>query len=506
MSVASQTPPTPRQMMEMAVEAMRDGASHHERGRVNPLVGAALLLPDGTTRTAHRALVRNGEHGEHSLFERTDLSHRDLTGSHLFVTLEPCSKRQGSAEIPCAKRIADARVEHVWYGIKDPTPEINGQGAIYLLDHGIGVTPFDEDLATIIEKENGDWLAQIAGPEAQALPRVDERGVAAAPVAGGVLNLVLPTTTIETMSRRALSEYKRRRGLKDATDSLSFRATLHEAGLLDSGGPDAHLTGLGALLLAEHPRQIAGFDHIGFNAAIHTAGNREASERFDAPLMLLPAQIEAWVRRYFPDFDDREKMTREKAEQLPFAAINEVILNAIAHRDYENRRAICHLDVTDEAIVIKSPGGPVEPLTLDDLKGLRATPHLRNGSLVYQLGLTHVIEEQNLGMKTLRALPEDDYPLPTYAMEGDFLVLTIHRSAAGVVKTLLPAGRKVSRSFERGLEYIATQEWVTTSGYAAAAGVSRQAAYEHIQQHVADGILEPDPERRGRNARYRVKR
>ena len=95
-----------RQLMELAVEVMKNSlAERRGDGKASPLVGAVLWKPDGTTETAYRGELRDGDHAEFTLLERKNRREK-LDDTVLFSTLEPCapgSRRQ--PKLSCAERI-----------------------------------------------------------------------------------------------------------------------------------------------------------------------------------------------------------------------------------------------------------------------------------------------------------------------------------------------------------------------------------------------------------------
>jgi len=116
----------PRQMMEKAVEVMRSSvAEKRTDGKPNPLVGAVLVRPDGSTETAARGELREGNHAEFTLLERKCVGER-LDGCVLFATLEPCLDRN-EPKRGCARHIVSARIREVWVGIEDDNPTVAGK-------------------------------------------------------------------------------------------------------------------------------------------------------------------------------------------------------------------------------------------------------------------------------------------------------------------------------------------------------------------------------------------
>ena len=123
----------PRTLMELAIEEMRKSVREpREDGKASPLVGAALVKPDGSVETAHRGELRHGDHAEFTLLERKNRANK-LDGSKLFATLEPCAPgARNHPKLGCAERIVNARISEVWIGIEDPDPTVAGDGIEHL--------------------------------------------------------------------------------------------------------------------------------------------------------------------------------------------------------------------------------------------------------------------------------------------------------------------------------------------------------------------------------------
>ena len=128
--------------------------------KTDPLVGAVLVNSAGQViARAHRGKYGTGDHGEFSLFEKLDT--RVPPGSTLYVTLEPCTKRN-PPKVPCVERVIASQVQRIVIGMKDPNPDIYGKGIERLNREGIHVGLFDEDLAEEIRDHNSDFLKEQA--------------------------------------------------------------------------------------------------------------------------------------------------------------------------------------------------------------------------------------------------------------------------------------------------------------------------------------------------------
>jgi diaminohydroxyphosphoribosylaminopyrimidine deaminase/5-amino-6-(5-phosphoribosylamino)uracil reductase len=99
----------------------------------NPLVGSVLLDQNGGFVSAGAHLKVGGPHAEISALRRLT-SEAQINGASLFVTMEPCAHEGRTPS--CAKLIAQTQIARVAYGMTDPNPLVNGQGADILLRAG----------------------------------------------------------------------------------------------------------------------------------------------------------------------------------------------------------------------------------------------------------------------------------------------------------------------------------------------------------------------------------
>ena len=103
----------PRKLMEQAVEVMKASVPEQRADdTITPKVGAVLWRPDGTTLTACRGELREGDHAEYTIIERKH-GHENLGDGVLFATLEPCGPdSRNPPKIGCARRITNARITY----------------------------------------------------------------------------------------------------------------------------------------------------------------------------------------------------------------------------------------------------------------------------------------------------------------------------------------------------------------------------------------------------------
>lgn len=446
----------PRQLMEKAVEVMRRSLSEPRNdGKSSPKVGALLWKPDGRIQTACRGELRDGDHAEFTILERMNRD-KKLDDCVLFATLEPCAPgSRHPYKMSCAERIVNARIKKAWVGIEDPDPKVDRKGIKYMQDAGIEVEMFDRDLQQAILKENADFLAQ-ALERARAAKEEPVKKVVLSPLEKG-----LDTVTIDDLSADALERYRSLANIKDNVGSESFNRRLLQQGLIARQQKQIMPTGFGFLLFGKEPR--TAMPQAGMLATIEYGENQKEVKDFDGPLVTIPEDLEKWLRDKLPNVIDRGAMRRKEVPSLPFEMVREAVVNALIHRDYDIRQAKCQLVVTGDSIAVKSPGGPVPPITLEQLQSFDAPMLSRNPELHYVFARMELAEERGLGLKSLKQQAEaQGLPLPTYRFRDPYLELAIYRNPEAAVDTLPKrVASKLNPDEKAAWRFIATRESVT---------------------------------------------
>jgi ATP-dependent DNA helicase RecG len=212
------------------------------------------------------------------------------------------------------------------------------------------------------------------------------------------------------------------------------------------------------------------------------------------------------VNKVLPSTLDRNRMERREQVDLPFEMIREAVVNALIHRDYDIAEQKCQLVVSADTITIKSPGGPIPPVTLEEMRSFSAPMKSRNPILHYVFSRLGLAEEQGFGLTSLKAQAEKlGLPLPSYRMEGDSLVLTIYRSKAAATSALKPEVKeRLNKAEMVGWEWLATQGKTTSAAYAKSRKLPYRTAMNHLNRFQQLGLLKKSGS--GRATEYSVKR
>lgn len=468
-------------MMELAVEVMRESVNEpRDDGAVPPKVGAVLWKPDGTIETAARGELRYGDHAEFTLLERKNRSNR-LDGSILFATLEPCAPgARNHPKLACAERIVNARIKEVYVGIQDPHPKVAGKGFEFLKRHGIKVHLFERDLQETIKSENAEFF--------DLAERAAEKHRSRAAITLSEYDKPNAEVLLEDLSDEALKRYQKFLGLGEKEAAVFYRR-LHQQGLLEVSKDKRQPTGFGTLLFGKHPRDSIA--QAGLLATMHYEDGREEVRDFDGPMVLVPEQVFQWLKDKLPNPIKRSGAQRVEVNEALFELVREGVVNALVHRDYGIKGAKCQLSVTPDAIVVKSPGGPIEPITLEQLQSFNAPMISRNPRLHAVFSKMELAEERGLGLKSMRSRAvEAELPLPRYTWEDPYLVLTLYRSPeAAAIDLSAGASSKLNQEEQKGWAFLASRTGTTQSEYARNLGITARTAQRHLTHFVELGLL-----------------
>ena len=115
-------------------------------------------------------------------------------------------------------------------------------------------------------------------------------------------------------------------------------------------------------------------------------------------------------------------------QKYPMRALQEAVVNAVVHRDYEIQQPI-RITVFTDRIEFYSPGGLPRAIDVDKLRQGRATPFWRNQSLAYFFNKFQLAQAEGQGIPTIiRTMREEECPAPVFETgeEGFTCILPAH--------------------------------------------------------------------------------
>lgn len=474
----------PIDYMRISIEEMKKSVQEKRKaGEVSPKVGAVLVRPDGTYTTAYRGELRDGDHAEYTLLERKCIN-ENLKDCVVYSTLEPCFDRT-PPKIGCCKRIAKARIKKVYVGTGDPFPSVNGKGIKYLVDHGIEVEPYPQDLQKEIERLNADFIAYAETRRDQESKKEEKD------YKEDTERIVL------TSDMKSLDETLLARFLKAADVSEAERnAFLVEMSLADEDNGVLRPTGLGLLLFGKTPQSL--YPNAVIKATLKRDGRVLEVTTIEGRIPKQLDEANKWFERNMPSFISRVGAERKKVYDYPLEVIRELIGNAVIHRDYGLKGAPVYFEINDQSIVIKSPGLPEPPVSLEQIISFSAPSFSRNPVIMYVLDKLDYAEQRGLGFETVKDLTKKNMPLPIVKYKAPYIEMVLPL-------TMNDAGKMYGDLSEKELKVL---EFIRVHGEVSSAEIQKQYG---LEQKPVSRILAKLKDKsyiesvgQARNTRYRV--
>lgn len=462
-----------RELMELTVEQGELSIPEHN-DKEDPFVGAIVATGDGEILAkAHRGELRVGEHCEFTLLERK-LRDRDLSDCVMYVTLEPCTDeaRQGRGKRGCSTHIARARIHTVYVGIEDPNPKIANQGIRSLIGNHVIVHPFDADLQERIRQRNAKFTKEKE-EEAKAIPSETKKEKKT------LLEQAKPGASITGLSQDALQKFIAMSKLPYVYPSRQFNEWATEFGLLEKSdvAGDPKPTGLGMMLFGIRPSLL--YPQVVFKTEIHYGKGEPEIRDFEEPLVFQLPQIIEYVKdKALKLTIDKSRGERLEVPDFPVEVIREAVVNAIVHRDYAIEGVANYLYIDPEKIVVRSPGDVAPPVTIENLKNLEPTWHSRNPKIMYVFNQMKLAEQRGKGISTMKQLPSQGFPLPTFEMQAGNLVVTFTRTPSALGKVGMS-----EQEYKEWL-YIQANEPVTRSQFAKHFSLPPKTATNHLNRLI----------------------
>jgi len=120
-----------KSFMEMALDLAEKGRGFTSP---NPMVGAVVVKDGIVVGTGFHEAVGKAHAEVNAIKDAGDLA----KGATLYVTLEPCNHHGRTP--PCTEKIKDAGISRVVVAMKDPNPDVKGDGIDNLKKQGIDIS------------------------------------------------------------------------------------------------------------------------------------------------------------------------------------------------------------------------------------------------------------------------------------------------------------------------------------------------------------------------------
>ena len=186
-------------------------------------------------------------------------------------------------------------------------------------------------------------------------------------------------------------------------------------------------TGLGIMVFGKNPENP--FPQTVFKVEINYGEGKPEVRDFKGPLVtLIPVVMDYVKDKGLKLTMDKSSGKRKEVADFPIGILFEAVANAVIHRDYTMQGATNYLYVDPDKIIVRSPGAPPFPLTLEDLEDFDSPSISRNPKIMYIFNQIHLAEQRGIGLRNMKHLPEEGFPLPTFRMKAGMLEVTFGRT------------------------------------------------------------------------------
>ncbi|MCI0533980.1 MAG: DUF4062 domain-containing protein [Verrucomicrobiales bacterium] len=192
--------------------------------------------------------------------------------------------------------------------------------------------------------------------------------------------------------------------VRDISEANLLRDLLARGLVWNDANTGEHFaTAAGIVLLARDPSAV--FPHCRILADAYRGAEADGDPAdhtdFREPMPLAIEKAIAFIERNTRHPIRIVGLNRVRLDEYPSEALREALVNAVAHRDYEDGSRKIMLEVFSDRVVISSPGLPPPPITLQKLRSRKYRPCSRNPILAQCLSFFHRIEERGSGFRRM---------------------------------------------------------------------------------------------------------
>lgn len=201
-------------------------------------------------------------------------------------------------------------------------------------------------------------------------------------------------------------------------------------------------------------------------------------------------------------------------DEYPVRALREALVNAVAHRNYEDASRKIAVQIFSDRLVVASPGYPPAPLTLAKLRKGNYRACSRNPVIAQALATLKLMEQRGTGFARMRdAMLNHGLDAPACAEQDGFFVITFpgpdgnydRLKAPEGVAVLVPAAVEAQLNVRQKKILIEVQKtgFVTSGWCRKTFKIAYNTTYHDLSNLVHRGLLIKLGE--GRATRYQLK-
>ncbi|MFZ2470974.1 MAG: ATP-binding protein [Methanothrix sp.] len=241
----------------------------------------------------------------------------------------------------------------------------------------------------------------------------------------------------EHFDSKKLDRFLRLAGISKVMDDQSILLNLGAAERLEDGRLVVNNTGI--LFFARNLDYI--YPHAAVTCALFQGTDKFTvldRRDFNEDLMSNIDGAMNFLKRYIAvRYEMTGEARRREVPELPYDALREAIINAVAHRDYFERGANVMVEIYDDRIEIYNPGGLPRGLSPESF-GKRSV--LRNPKIAGMLHRADYIEKMGTGVRKMQRLMSEAGLLPLEFTFTSFFTVTFRKPAVAIKEKIVGEG------------------------------------------------------------------
>ncbi len=203
-----------------------------------------------------------------------------------------------------------------------------------------------------------------------------------------------------------------------------------------------------------------------------------------------------------------------RLDEYPVPALREALVNAVAHRSYDDRSRKIFVRVFSDRVEISSPGYPPQPLTLAKLRRGGYKPCSRNPLIAQTLATLGVMEQRGSGFARMHdAMLNHGLDAPVLSQQDGYFVVTLPGPAGDYDRLMVPANAagpitpameaQLNQRQKRIMEHVLSTGTVNRGWCVAEFGIANDTAGRDLKALTKIGLIVIQG--KGRAARYVLK-
>lgn len=261
-----------------------------------------------------------------------------------------------------------------------------------------------------LQKEVRAALVKLLLDQFGIVPTSDENQIAeqtieaTSPFESQPLSRICWANLDHAVARRLIAAAEGKAPVDLSPEDLLTGALLRGLIWWDADAREYFATAAGIVLLAKDPSAVFPQCRILADAYRGTEPDGDPHDHEDVrgPMPVVIDRAIAFIDRNTRHPMKIVGLNRLRLDEYPEEALREALVNAVAHRLYEDSGRKILLEVFHNKVVISSPGLPPMPITLASLRRGKYRPCSRNPVLAQCLSYFHRIEERGSGFRRMR--------------------------------------------------------------------------------------------------------